>query len=298
MADKKGSFVLYLDYKKHIDKLADPDRLKLYDAIFDYVEGKEVKLDGAADFVFGFIQDQLDRDALKYHEACEKKQRAAQARHDKEKQQKQQMDALIQNTIDMHGQSKDACICMDVLKDHKALGDNEDVDVDENVDVDVDENEDVNEDVDVDEVRDSKESQGDSAKAESLKEDPEKSARPIKPNNVIDTIPWAYDDLYPNADPHQRQEDICYCEYVVNYFCEKYKTKFSKPHPRRYTKDAWKIVKPIIEGVGMMENRAAVEDWKALIDKYMQTRFEGCDYSLNHFLNENIISNRYFEMLY
>lgn len=71
--DRKRSFILYLDYKKPLELLSDEQRGQLLLALFDYIETGEVPtLEAAAEIAFSFIQMQIDRDAQKYVEQCEK----------------------------------------------------------------------------------------------------------------------------------------------------------------------------------------------------------------------------------
>ena len=74
----KNSFVLYTDYKQHINLLSVEDKAKLLDAIFEYAEGNEVELDGMALMAFSFIRSQMDKDNEKYREICEKRRNAGQ----------------------------------------------------------------------------------------------------------------------------------------------------------------------------------------------------------------------------
>lgn len=70
----KKSFMLYLDYKQHLELLTDEDRGKLLLAIFDYAEDKTepTTLSGSAAMAFSFIRAQMDRDDQKYEEICER----------------------------------------------------------------------------------------------------------------------------------------------------------------------------------------------------------------------------------
>lgn len=72
MADKK-SFVLYTDYSQHLALLADDERGRLFAAIFDYAgTGVLPQLNGPEKIAFSFIRAQMDRDADKYTDKCEK----------------------------------------------------------------------------------------------------------------------------------------------------------------------------------------------------------------------------------
>ena len=75
--EEKRSFVLYYDYRKHLQILTDEERGKLLLALMDYGEtGKEPELDGAALMAFSFITCQMDRDAEKYAQTCQKRSEA------------------------------------------------------------------------------------------------------------------------------------------------------------------------------------------------------------------------------
>lgn len=72
----RNSFVLYTDYKQHIDLLTTEEKAQLLDAIFGYAEGNEIELDGATKMAFSFIKAQMDRDNDKYQETCDKRRAA------------------------------------------------------------------------------------------------------------------------------------------------------------------------------------------------------------------------------
>ena len=75
--ENKGSFVLYFDYRKHLEFLTDAECGKLFKALLDYGETKkEPELEGAARMAFSFIACQMDRDAEKYAETCRKRSEA------------------------------------------------------------------------------------------------------------------------------------------------------------------------------------------------------------------------------
>ena len=72
--ENKGSFVLYFDYRKHLDFLTDEECGQLFKALLDYGETKkQPELEGAALMAFSFIACQMDRDAEKYAETCRKR---------------------------------------------------------------------------------------------------------------------------------------------------------------------------------------------------------------------------------
>lgn len=74
--DKK-SFVLYSDYREHLELLTDEEKGRLLMALFDYNEnGKNPELNGITRMAFSFIKAQMDRDAQKYAETCMRRSEA------------------------------------------------------------------------------------------------------------------------------------------------------------------------------------------------------------------------------
>ncbi len=72
MADKK-SFLLYIDYRQHLELLTDAERGKLLIALFDYEESGTIpEFDGMARMAFSFIKAQMDRDNAKYDSICKR----------------------------------------------------------------------------------------------------------------------------------------------------------------------------------------------------------------------------------
>ena len=72
----KSSFVLYLDYRKHLDLIQDDsDFRRLIEAIFAYCEDGEEpsNLSPIATMAFSFIRANLDRDNIKYESVKEKR---------------------------------------------------------------------------------------------------------------------------------------------------------------------------------------------------------------------------------
>ena len=84
---KHKSFVLYADYKEHIDMLTVNEKADLLDAIFAHVCGTEEPiLEGMAKMAFSFIRNEIDRNAEKYEATCEKRREAANKRWQKDMQ--------------------------------------------------------------------------------------------------------------------------------------------------------------------------------------------------------------------
>jgi len=68
---EKKSFILYHDYRDHLELLSNEDRGALLMALFDYSEnGTPPLLEGSAKMAFSFIKAQMDRDAEKYEARC------------------------------------------------------------------------------------------------------------------------------------------------------------------------------------------------------------------------------------
>lgn len=69
----KRYFMMFLDYKEHLELLTDEERGKLLMALFAYADdGTIVELDGMAKMAFSFLRAQIDRDNKKYEERCAK----------------------------------------------------------------------------------------------------------------------------------------------------------------------------------------------------------------------------------
>lgn len=67
MAEDKKSFVLYCDYREHLQLLNDSERGQLFTAILDYANDDEVgELPPMVKMAFSFIKSQMDKDAEKY----------------------------------------------------------------------------------------------------------------------------------------------------------------------------------------------------------------------------------------
>ena len=70
-AERKKAFLIYCDYKQHLELLSAEECGLLFIALLDYAETrKPPKLHGAAAMAFSFIKAQMDRDEAKYEERC------------------------------------------------------------------------------------------------------------------------------------------------------------------------------------------------------------------------------------
>ena len=64
---EKVSFILYVEYKKHLELLSNKQIGELLMALFKYAEcGRIVELDGMTRMAFSFIKNQMDRDCEKW----------------------------------------------------------------------------------------------------------------------------------------------------------------------------------------------------------------------------------------
>lgn len=69
----KNSFILYIDYKEHVDLLTDEQAGVLLKGIFYYITGNgEPKLDDVTKMAFSFIKQNLKRDHHKYESIVER----------------------------------------------------------------------------------------------------------------------------------------------------------------------------------------------------------------------------------
>lgn len=76
--DEKKSFVMYTDYKQHLDLLPDEDKGKLFVAIINYADTQQIpeNLNATALMAFSFIKSQMDRDNEKWKEKAAKRSAA------------------------------------------------------------------------------------------------------------------------------------------------------------------------------------------------------------------------------
>ncbi|MBE6754497.1 MAG: hypothetical protein E7559_09170 [Ruminococcaceae bacterium] len=74
---QRASFVVYTDWREHINRLTAEERGMLFSAMFDYiVDGTEPHISPCADMAFSFISAQLDRDSEKYETTRRKRAEA------------------------------------------------------------------------------------------------------------------------------------------------------------------------------------------------------------------------------
>ena len=74
---KPKGFVVFYDYREHLELLTDEERGRLFMALFEYGETGEVPaLEGVVRMAFSFMKTQMDRDAAKYSQICQKRSEA------------------------------------------------------------------------------------------------------------------------------------------------------------------------------------------------------------------------------
>ena len=73
------SFVLFQEYKTHISLLSTEQKGSLFEAIFEYNDGNEIKLDPITSMAFSFIKADLEINKKKWEETREKRRQAGKA---------------------------------------------------------------------------------------------------------------------------------------------------------------------------------------------------------------------------
>lgn len=74
---EKNSFVMYTDYRQHIELLTREQKGDLLSAIFAYADEDNLpEMDGMTQMAFSFIKGQMDRDKEKYNKVVEKRSQA------------------------------------------------------------------------------------------------------------------------------------------------------------------------------------------------------------------------------
>lgn len=140
MNKSRESFVCYTSWGTILKGMPDNIRLRVYDAMFDYVSnGTEPKLEPTAMMAFMFIRDALDRDNAKWTEIKQKRSEAGKRGCARRWGGKSQNIANIANATDAISESqtsqKVASVAVNVNDNVNANG-NVDVNVNGNVNMD------------------------------------------------------------------------------------------------------------------------------------------------------------------
>ena len=99
MNAKKKGFVVYKDIQPVLERLSDEEAGKLIKGMVSYAaDGKVPKFDGVLEFVFIPIKQQMDRDAEKYDQKCEKNRKKIQDYWDGVKANTNEYNSIPMNT--------------------------------------------------------------------------------------------------------------------------------------------------------------------------------------------------------
>lgn len=86
---------------------------------------------------------------------------------------------------------------------------------------------------------------------------------------------------------------------AINYFLEKYKKIFLKPHHAlRPETWQWLLDTILYADDEHHQNELCSDDLQNMIDKYFTIQFADCDYSIVHFNQERVKANRFYETCY
>ena len=109
---------------------------------------------------------------------------------------------------------------------------------------------------------------------------------------------------------HNVQDDLFSgCTYsiedvlsVFRYYFQKYESTFNVAHPNIRLSQIEHIidVMPYIEedGLSSAGGYIAAESYEVLIDRHFQTKYQNCDFNINHFFAGDIRLLRFYEELY
>jgi hypothetical protein len=117
-----------------------------------------------------------------------------------------------------------------------------------------------------------------------------------KGNRTKSTISWWTFKLNNDPEPF---EEIIY--NAINYYMEVFEDTFNEKHPN-LKPETWINV---INSLRMIEDKSydrhesdiSLDNYKAIIDQHFNTPYQnGCDYNIPHFVQNDILRNRYFEV--
>ena len=110
-----------------------------------------------------------------------------------------------------------------------------------------------------------------------------------------------YFSLYGN-DGRGYSWDLEDCINVFRYYYRQYKRTFKQDHPHMKNKTIRRIIEalPYIDDDTMRNKEEDLEpgQYPALIKAYFNQEFDGCNYSMAHFMSGRIRLLRYYEELY
>lgn len=86
---------------------------------------------------------------------------------------------------------------------------------------------------------------------------------------------------------------------IIEYYFTVYRQVLHKEHPRLSMKAMNAVICAIRDGCEMLQdNPLDVEAYKEMIPRHFQTKYQGCDYHICHFMTEGIRNNRFYETCY
>ena len=110
------------------------------------------------------------------------------------------------------------------------------------------------------------------------------------------TLAKAYDMVYAPGEPGIPFEEV---EYIILTYFATYKEALHREHPPISVNQLRRIIEkiPYCELNGQLMDLDA-DTYDELIRQHFRTRYENCDYNINHFFSGDIRANRYYETCY
>lgn len=266
MGKEKNSFVLYTDYWEQINLLSTNQKGELLTAIFLHAMGKEPEqLDAMCKMAYAFISSQMDRDFNKWEETVRKRREAG----------KKGGLAKASNARECLANQADNVIVNDTVTVNDNDNDND----------------------------------SDSESAQGRQGDPYKGYKGAQLDK-----PVAHRAPSPSFDfdvvceqirqAYEEMEDYPYSEKEVETIFKTYFKYYRKYRGREHPKLSTENIRQIMNKLPYIdENHGCTQDIEAsqyeqLISKHFRTKYEDCDYNINHFVSGRIRDLRFFEECY
>ncbi|MEY8536040.1 hypothetical protein AALH30_21370 [Blautia pseudococcoides] len=84
---------------------------------------------------------------------------------------------------------------------------------------------------------------------------------------------------------------------IIKYYYNIYMQTFRKEHPRLSEKAMDSVIYNLLHCTLLIDG-SGFEEYKLLIDKHFDTRYDNCDYNICHFMTDGIRDNRFYETCY
>lgn len=94
------------------------------------------------------------------------------------------------------------------------------------------------------------------------------------------------------------EEEVNDIVEIIIYYFKAYHSSFGIYHPRVKQTVMRKVVLNIHYPDSEIVDGADVDDYKEMIDKHFETRYDNCDYHISHFFTGRITENRFYETCY